>query len=122
MTDLAMLLRVADRDHPPGYDEVSLAKWEAEARFPLLRSLDTWAYDDEYDSFEAAFQARIDAEHPFCDEELVPLIAQALEVLALCAGSEHFSKAFQAHDETATTAALNVIIDLGHAHMRSHHA
>lgn len=121
MTELAMLLRVADRDHPPGYDEVPLAKWEAEARFPLLRSLDTWAYDDAYDSFEAAFRARIAGEHPFCDEELVPLIAQALEVLALCARSEHFSKAFRAHDESATPAALNVIIDLGHAHMRRHH-
>ncbi|MFF3452976.1 hypothetical protein ACFYXH_01380 [Streptomyces sp. NPDC002730] len=121
MTELAMLLRVADREWPPDYQEVPLARWEAEARFPMLRSLDTWAYDDEFDSFEEAFQDRIDHEHPYCDTDLVPIVAQAMEALALCAASEHFSKALQAHDATATPAALKVIVELGHAHMRSHH-
>ncbi|MEU0392811.1 hypothetical protein ABZ208_08585 [Streptomyces sp. NPDC006208] len=121
MTELAMLLRVADREQPPDHAEVPLARWEAEARFPLLRSLDTWAYDGEYDSFEAAFQARIDGEHPFCDEEVVPLLTQAVTALQLCARSEHFKEAFLSFDKSVTPATLKVIADLCHAHMRSHH-
>ncbi|WP_328397509.1 hypothetical protein OHS70_14590 [Streptomyces sp. NBC_00390] len=121
MGELARLLRVADRVRPAGYDVVPLARWEAEARFPLLRDLDTWAYDGEYDSFEAAFQARIDGEHPCCEQEVVPFVAQAQTALSLCAESAHFRDAFLSHDESVTPATLKIITERGHAHMRSYH-
>ncbi|MFF3321388.1 hypothetical protein [Streptomyces sp. NPDC002889] len=121
MGELAMLLRVADREWPGDYSTVPVARWEAEARFPLLRSLDTWAYDGEYDSFEEAFQAHIDGEHPYCNEEVVPFVAQAQTALSLCAESTHFREAFLSYGESVTPAALKIIAELGHAHMRSHH-
>jgi hypothetical protein len=121
MAELAMLLRVADRQHVPDYDEVPLAKWETHARFPLLINLDMWAYDDDYDSFEASVQGRIDAEHPFCDWELVPAVAQALEALALCAQSGSFAAALRSHASGATPDSLAAYAELGHTHMRTHH-
>ncbi|MEU9009852.1 hypothetical protein AB0D12_08710 [Streptomyces sp. NPDC048479] len=121
MRELAMLLRVADRDLDPDYDEIPLVEWEVRARFPLLLALGNWAYDDEYDSFEASVQGRIDAEHPFCDRELVPIIAQAMEALALCAQSGRFASALESYASGATSAALATLTDLGHAHMRARH-
>ncbi|MEU1894949.1 hypothetical protein [Streptomyces pristinaespiralis] len=121
MTGLAALLRLADRQGPAGHGDVPLAKWEAAARFPLLRDLDTWAYDEEYDSFESAFQGRIDGEHPCCDREVVPFVAQASEALALCAACEHFRRDFLGFDTSVTPAALALVVDLGYAHMVGHH-
>ncbi|WP_406272196.1 hypothetical protein OHT93_22815 [Streptomyces sp. NBC_00191] len=121
MTELAMLLRVADRQYEPDYDEVPLAKWETWARFPLLIGIDRWGYDDEYDSFEASVQGRIDAEHPLCELEVVPAVAQAMEALALCAESSSFAAALRSHASGATQDSLAVYAELGHAHMRAHH-
>ncbi|MEU1277516.1 hypothetical protein [Streptomyces sp. NPDC005805] len=119
--ELAGLLRASDRAGPAGYDTVPLARWEAVARFPLLRSLDTWAYDGEHDSFEAALRARIDGEHPCCDEELVPFVAQAQTALHLCAASSHFRERFLSFDESVTPRALRVVVDMGNAHLAAHH-
>ncbi|WP_328670924.1 hypothetical protein OG905_16685 [Streptomyces sp. NBC_00322] len=98
-----------------------LTRWETWARFPLLIDIDRWAHDDEYDSFEASVQGRIDAGHPLCDSELVPAVAQALEALALCAESGSFAAALLSHASGATQDLLAVYAELGHAHMRTHH-
>ncbi|OKK05996.1 hypothetical protein AMK26_07845 [Streptomyces sp. CB03234] len=121
MTELALLLRLADREGEPDYDAVPLAGWEAEARFPLLRDLDLWAYLDEHASFDSAFRERIDGEHPWCDRELVPIVTQAVQALALCARSAAFATAFRAYAPAATTATLEIVVELGQAHMAEHH-
>jgi hypothetical protein len=121
MGEFARLLRVADRQWPGDYSAVPLAKWEAAARFPLLRGLDSWAYDGEYDSYEAAFRARIDSEHPYCEQEFVPFVAQAQTALSLCDTSVHFRETFLSYDDSVTPAVLKIIVELGQAHMTSHH-
>ncbi|BAU85501.1 hypothetical protein SLA_4617 [Streptomyces laurentii] len=122
MTDLATLLRLADRQGDASYAEVPLAAWEVRARFPLLLHLDGWAYDGEYASHEESLLAFADAEHPHCSWELIPLLTQALEARTLCAESADFAASFRDLAPEATPSALDAIGRVLLAHLTEHHA
>ncbi|MFI6286956.1 hypothetical protein ACIBCM_19770 [Streptomyces sp. NPDC051018] len=121
MTDLAMLLRLTDRQADTPYDEVPLAGWEARARFPLLMNLDAWAYDGEYGSFAESHQNWLDNEHPNCEWDVVPMLGQAVEALALVSRFEGFGEALLAHASGATAATLSTVVALGAAHLKDRH-
>ncbi|MCX4539330.1 hypothetical protein [Streptomyces sp. NBC_01565] len=121
MTELAMLLRLADRQGAAGYDDVSLAQWEVRARFPLLLALDSWAYEGEYGSYEESLLAFIEAEHPFCYYELIPRLTQALEVRTLRAESEAFAASFRTLVPDATPETLDTLARVSFAHLAEHH-
>ncbi|MFF0423004.1 hypothetical protein ACFYUJ_01155 [Streptomyces sp. NPDC004520] len=121
MTGLATLLRLADREGDASYEDVPLAAWEVRARFPLLLSLDGWAYDGEYASYEESLHAFIEAEHPFCLHELIPRLTQALEARTLRAESPAFAGSFAELAPTATPETLDVLVRLVFAHLREHH-
>ncbi|MER7946209.1 hypothetical protein ABTY59_02300 [Streptomyces sp. NPDC096079] len=121
MTGLATLLRLADREGDARYEEVPLAAWEVRARFPLLLSLDGWAYDGEFGSYEESLRAFVDAEHPHCFDELIPRLTQALEARTLRADSPAFAEAFGVLAPTATPETLDVLIRTAYAHLTEHH-
>ncbi|APU43869.1 MULTISPECIES: hypothetical protein [unclassified Streptomyces] len=121
MTALAMLLRLSDREATAGYDEVPLAAWEVRARFPLLLDLDSWAYDGEYGSYEESLLAFIGAGHPYCHDELIPRLTQALEARTLLAQSDAFARSFRNLVPDATPETLGVLARLTFAHMAEHH-
>ncbi|MGW6389291.1 hypothetical protein ACWFR1_02050 [Streptomyces sp. NPDC055103] len=122
MTELAMLLRLADRQGDATYEDVPLAAWEVRARFPLLLSLDGWAYDGEFASYEESLRAYVEGEHPYCSHEVFPRLAQALEARTLCAGSAAFAASFRELAPEATPEALAVIARTTLTHMTEHHA
>ncbi|MFJ8769726.1 hypothetical protein [Streptomyces clavifer] len=121
MSELAMLLRLADRQWPAGYDDVPLAQWEVLAQFPLLLALDSWAHDGEHVSYEAALLAYIAAEHPFCYYELIPRVTQALEVGALSTQCDAFAKSFLSLVPAATPETLGTLARVSFAHLTEHH-
>ncbi|MFE5482282.1 hypothetical protein [Streptomyces sp. NPDC056527] len=121
MTELAMLLRLADRERKPSYEEVPLAAWEVRAQFPLLLALDNWAYDGEHATYEESLKAFIEAEHPFCFYELIPRLTQALEVQALRTQSSAFAASFRTLVPAATPEVLNTLARTTFAHMTEHH-
>ncbi|MEU3482541.1 hypothetical protein ACI2LO_26915 [Streptomyces sp. NPDC033754] len=121
MTELAMLLRLADRQGDATYEDVPLAAWEARARFPLLMSLDGWAYDGEYASYEESMRAHIEGEHPYCSYEVVPRLTQALEARTLCDESAAFAASFRKLAPEATPETLAVITRTTFTHMTEHH-
>ncbi|MFF3676136.1 hypothetical protein ACFYYS_19480 [Streptomyces sp. NPDC002120] len=121
MTELAMLLRLADRQWPAEYEDVPLAHWEVRARFPLLMALDSWAYDGEHGSYEESLLAFIEAEHPFCSYELVPRLTQALEVRTLSTQSAAFAAAFRALEPAATPETLDTLTRVSFAHLTEQH-
>ncbi|MER5208196.1 hypothetical protein [Streptomyces sp. NPDC002825] len=121
MTDLATLLRLADREGDAPYEDVPLSAWEVRAQFPLLLSLDGWAYDGEHASYEESLRAFIEAEHPFCSHELIPRLTQALEARTLCAQSPAFAASFARLAPTATPETLDVLARLTFAHLTEHH-
>ncbi|RSS55018.1 hypothetical protein [Streptomyces sp. WAC01280] len=122
MTELAMLLRLADRQGDATYEDVPLAAWEVRARFPLLLFLDGWAYDGEYASYEESLRAFIEGEHPDCSYEVVPRLVQALTARTLCAESAAFAASFRKLAPEATPEALAVITRTTFTHMTEHHA
>ncbi|WP_086832019.1 hypothetical protein [Streptomyces sp. NRRL B-24572] len=121
MTDLATLLRLADREGDARYEDVPLSAWEVRARFPLLLALDGWAYDGEHTSYEESLHAFIEAEHPFCFHELIPRLTQALEARTLCAESPAFAASFAELAPTATPETLDVLARLTFTHLTEHH-
>ncbi|MBT2441519.1 hypothetical protein J7E93_15630 [Streptomyces sp. ISL-36] len=121
MTELAMLLRLADREWDASYEDVPLSAWEVRAQWPLLPALDTWAYDGEYASYEESLRAFIDGEHPFCFDELIPRLTQALEVRALRTQSEAFAASFRTLVPEATPETLDILARLTFAHLTEHH-
>ncbi|MFB7368292.1 hypothetical protein ACFC0D_00350 [Streptomyces sp. NPDC056222] len=121
MTELAMLLRLADRGRHASYEEVPLAVWEVRTQFPLLRGLDDWTYDGEHASYEDSVRAFIESEHPFCFYELIPRLTQALEAQALCTQSAAFAASFRTLVPEATPEVLNTLARTTFAHMAEHH-
>ncbi|MEU6165500.1 hypothetical protein [Streptomyces tanashiensis] len=121
MTELAMLLRLADREGDARYEDVPLAAWEVRALFPLLMSLDDWAYDGEFSSYEESLKAFVEAEHPFCSYELIPRLTQALEARTLCADSPAFAASFRVLAPTATPETLDVLVRTTFTHLTEHH-
>ncbi|MGW6982015.1 hypothetical protein ACWGE1_21710 [Streptomyces sp. NPDC054932] len=121
MTDLAMLLRLADRDADASYEDVPLAAWEVRAQWPLLLSLDSWAYDGEYASYEESLEAFVEGEHPYCFYELIPRLTQALEVRALCTQSDAFAAAFRTLVPEATPQLLGILARTVFTHLAEHH-
>ncbi|WP_225804360.1 hypothetical protein [Streptomyces sp. NK15101] len=121
LTGLATLLRLADREGDAPYEEVPLSAWEVRARFPLLLSLDDWAYDGEHASYEESLRAFVEAEHPFCFHELVPRLTQALEARTQCADSPAFAASFRTLAPTATPEALDALARTTFAHLTEHH-
>ncbi|MFF8598604.1 hypothetical protein ACF065_06810 [Streptomyces sp. NPDC015232] len=121
MTDLAMLLRLADRQPEAAYEDVPLAAWEVRARFPLLLSLDSWGYDDEHASFEDSVRALVAAEHPHCAWELVPRVGQALEARTLCSRSPAFAAAFRTLAPGAEPETLGVFLRVLLGHLLEEH-
>ncbi|WP_314612034.1 hypothetical protein [Streptomyces stackebrandtii] len=121
MTELAMLLRLGDREGDAPYEDVPLAAWEVRARFPLLLSLDGWAYDGEFASYEESMRAYIEGEHPYCSYEVVPRLTQALEARTLCDESAAFAASFRKFAPEATPETLAVITRTTFTHMTEHH-
>ncbi|WP_328923774.1 hypothetical protein OG429_03465 [Streptomyces sp. NBC_00190] len=121
MTELAMLLRLADREWPAGYEDVPLAQWEVRAQFPLLLALDSWTYDGEHASYEESLLAFIEAEHPFCFYELIPRVTQALEARTLCTQSDAFAASFRALVPAATPETLDTLARVSFAHLTENH-
>lgn len=122
MTELSMLLRLADRQGDATYEDVPLAAWEVRTRFPLLLSLDGWAYDGEFASYEESLRAYVEGEHPYCSYEVIPRLTQALEARTLCAESAAFAASFRKLAPEATPEALAVIARTTFTHMTEHHA
>ncbi|MFE2555301.1 hypothetical protein ACFXGT_04590 [Streptomyces sp. NPDC059352] len=122
MTELAMLLRLADRQGDATYEDVPLAAWEVRARFPLLLSLDGWAYDGEFASYEEYVRAFVEGEHPYCFYEVIPRLTQALEARTLSAESAAFAASFRVLAPEATPETLDVLARTTFAHMTEHHA
>ncbi|WP_327260182.1 hypothetical protein OG444_39090 [Streptomyces sp. NBC_01232] len=122
MTGLALLLRLADREGDPSYEDVPLTAWEVRAQWPLLLSLDGWAYDGEHASYEESLEAFIESEHPYCFHEVIPRLTQALEVRTLCTQSDAFAASFRALAPGATPEALDVLARTAFAHLTRHHA
>ncbi|WP_405856741.1 hypothetical protein OG361_24350 [Streptomyces sp. NBC_00090] len=122
MTELAMLLRLADRQGDATYEDVPLAAWEVRARFPLLLSLDGWAYDGEFASYEEYVRAFVEGEHPYCSYEVIPRLTQALEARTLSAESAAFAASFRILAPQATPETLDVLARTTFAHMTEHHA
>lgn len=121
MTELAALLRLADRQGPAAYEEVPLAAWEVRARLPLLLGLDSWAYDGEYGSYEESLLAFIEAEHPDCHYEVIPRLTQALEARTLSTRSAAFARSFRTLVPEATPETLAALARVSYAHMTDHH-
>ncbi|GEB56473.1 hypothetical protein [Streptomyces gardneri] len=122
MTELATLLRLADRQQDATYEDVPLAAWEVWARFPLLLSLDGWAYDGEYASYEESLRAFVEGEHPDCSYEVMPRLNQALAARTLCAESAAFAASFRVLAPQATPEALAVLTRTTLTHLTEHHA
>ncbi|MFI9292415.1 hypothetical protein [Streptomyces gardneri] len=121
MTELATLLRLADRQQDATYEDVPLAAWEVRARFPLLLSLDGWAYDGEYASYEESLRAFVEGEHPDCSYEVMPRLNQALAARMLCAESAAFAVSFRVLAPQATPETLEVLARTTLTHMTEHH-
>ncbi|MEU9165349.1 hypothetical protein AB0D29_34370 [Streptomyces sp. NPDC048424] len=121
MTELAMLIRLADRQWPAGYEDVPLAQWEVRSQFPLLLELDSWSYDEEHGSYEESLLAFIEAEHPFCFYELLPRLTQALEVRTLSTQSDAFAASFRTLQPAATPEVLDTLARVSFTHLTEHH-
>jgi hypothetical protein len=120
MNDLATLLRMACRDPEATYEEIPLARWELEVRFPRLLGMENWfeaAFIDDEDPLRSA----IESEHPYCAEHLPELIAQVAQALALCRDSAAFAGQLRARCGCASPELLAEVADRAYAHMAREH-
>ncbi|MFB6857904.1 hypothetical protein ACFC18_04050 [Streptomyces sp. NPDC056121] len=120
MNDLATLLRMACREPEATYEEIPLARWELEVRFPRLLGLESRldvAFTDDEDPILSATLS----EHPYCAEHVPELIAQATQALALCQDSEAFAEQLRAHCGSAGPEVLAEVADRAYAHMAHEH-
>ncbi|NGO77664.1 hypothetical protein G6045_18655 [Streptomyces sp. YC504] len=122
MSDLAGLLRIAEREPPPGYAEVPLARWEAKARYPRLYG-GIWPFSTgDFETYEQAIKDVVESEHPlYCHEDLVELLGQSMEVLELSAASPEFASDIAAYVPKETRRVLPDLVAAMADHiMRAH--
>ncbi|WP_225991820.1 hypothetical protein [Actinomadura montaniterrae] len=113
---LAQLMRQVGTKPPPDFDEVPLGRWEAMERYPRLFNLAELVKECSVSSEHA-----ITNEHPQgCQYYVSPMIAEALEALALCQQYRKFRRLFRqfVYLEAEELAA---IADAAFEHMKVHH-
>ncbi|WP_415952448.1 hypothetical protein [Streptomyces sp. KLOTTS4A1] len=122
MSGLADLLRIAEREPSPGYAEVPLARWEAEARYPRLCG-GIWPFSTgDYESYEQAVTDVVESEHPwYCHEDLAELLAQSVEVIELSAVSPEFAESIAEFVPAHTRRALPDLAAASADHFRRAH-
>lgn len=89
---LAGLVRILDREPPAFYAELPMAGWESSVTFPHLGGLRAILADDQLpgETFAETVRAYVTQEHPFCDEHLAPVAAEAQRALVLFPGERSY--------------------------------
>ncbi len=113
---LAGLVRILDRDAPAAYEDLPLGGWEAWVTFPHLRDLPDLLADGQLPgaTFAEVLTAYVTQEHPFCDEHLAPVAAEAQHALVLFPGERSY--------DSWTRAGLLELLAAINDHMAAEHA
>lgn len=121
LATLADLMRLAGTGPAPDYDEIPLARWEAEQRYPNLCKVRDYVDDASHLETAEAVRTAVLMGHPAsCDEEVPPLASQGMEALALCKQHRKFRKRMEAF-MNLTSDALALIVDTACEHMKAEH-
>ncbi|RSS35775.1 hypothetical protein [Streptomyces sp. WAC08241] len=120
---LAGMLRILAQDPASDFEELPMARWEANLRFSALVGFGVnWVYEGEYATLRESIEAAISSEHPFCAEFLAPLASQAQSALVIRPGVHGVANGLAGMIGWATPAALRQVIEAIDAHMRQEHA
>ncbi|MEJ8643571.1 hypothetical protein WKI68_23725 [Streptomyces sp. MS1.HAVA.3] len=113
---LSGLVRILDREPPAFYDELPLGGWESHVTFPHLGDLPDLLFDGQLPgaTFAEALTAYVTREHPFCDEHLAPVAAEAQHALVLFPGKQSYGG--------WTRAGLLQLLATINDHMAAEHA
>ncbi|MFF3257696.1 hypothetical protein ACFYWO_00790 [Streptomyces sp. NPDC002932] len=118
LATLAELVRMADRQGVPEYDELTMGSREFLQTFPHLFGFGAIVTDEGDRGFVDVIRSAVTDEHPYCTERAVSYTTEAQRALVIFPGPDGLKK----HLPWATRERLHEIIDTVNEHMRREHA
>ncbi|MFD9290798.1 hypothetical protein ACFWBV_21415 [Streptomyces sp. NPDC060030] len=115
---LAELVRMADRQGAPEYDELTMGGREFLQTFPYLFGFGAIFADEGDRSFVELIRSSVTDEHPYCAERAVAYATEAQRALVLFPGVGGLTS----HLSWATRDRLQAIIDTINDHMQREHS
>ncbi|MFF3781785.1 hypothetical protein [Streptomyces sp. NPDC001933] len=115
---LAELVRMADRQGVPEYEELAMGGREFLQTFPCLFGLDAMLADEGDRPFADVIRSAVTDEHPYCTGRAVSYSTEAQRALVLFPGADGLRK----HLSWATRDRLQEIVDTVNGHMRREHS